>query len=98
MESRRLGPVVGLGTWKTFDSDVQAARRVVDAALAAGPSLFDTSPMYGGAERSLATAFDGRREQAAVATKIWADSLAEGHEQYERQLTWFGRVEIEQVH
>jgi diketogulonate reductase-like aldo/keto reductase len=98
MESRRLGPVVGLGTWKTFDTDVQAAHRVLDAALAAGARLSDTSPMYGGAERSLATALDSRREQAVVATKIWADSLSEGHEQYERQLTWFGRVEIEQVH
>lgn len=98
MESRRLGPVVGLGTWKTFDTDVETAHRVVDTALAAGERLFDTSPMYGGTERSLASALEGRRKDAAVATKIWADSLAEGHEQYERQLTWFGRVEIEQVH
>ena len=26
MEERRLGPVVGLGTWNTFDRDERAAR------------------------------------------------------------------------
>jgi hypothetical protein len=29
--SRRLGPVVGLGTWSTFDADAALAKRVVDA-------------------------------------------------------------------
>ena len=33
-----------------------------------------------------------------MATKIWADSAAEGREQYRRQCEWFGRVEIEQIH
>jgi aryl-alcohol dehydrogenase-like predicted oxidoreductase len=98
MESRRLGPVVGLGTWNTFDTDVSAAIAVVDAAFQADVRLFDTSPMYHGAERSLAAAVEGKRAEVTVATKIWADSLVEGREQYERQLTWFGPLEIEQVH
>ena len=72
MEERRLGPVVGLGTWRTFDDDVRLARAVVAAALDAGTRLFDTSPMYGGAERALGTALAGRRDEAIVATKIWA--------------------------
>ena len=54
--------------------------------------------MYGGAEHSLAAALAGRRESATVATKIWARSVAEGREQYRRQVGWFGRLEIEQVH
>jgi aryl-alcohol dehydrogenase-like predicted oxidoreductase len=33
-----------------------------------------------------------------VATKIWARSVDEGREQYARQLEWFGRVGIEQIH
>jgi diketogulonate reductase-like aldo/keto reductase len=98
MEARRLGAVVGLGTWKTFDSDASLARRVLEAALAEGTSLVDTSPMYGGAERSLATAIEGRRDEVAVATKIWASSLDEGKEQFRRQIEWYGRVEIQQVH
>lgn len=98
MEERRLGPVVGLGTWKTFDDDASLARDVVGAALGAGVRLFDSSPMYGGAERSLASALDGRRGDTAVATKIWASTAAEGRRQFARQLDWYGRVEVEQVH
>jgi diketogulonate reductase-like aldo/keto reductase len=95
MEVRRLGPVVGLGTWNTFGADAALAREVVDAALAAGVRLFDSSPMYGGAEQSLGAALRGR---GTVATKIWASTVDEGREQYERQLEWFGRVDIEQIH
>ncbi len=98
MEERRLGPVVGLGTWNTFGSDAALAGDVVTAALAAGVRVFDSSPMYRGAEASLAAALAPRRAEATVATKIWADSAAEGREQYRRQREWFGRVEIEQIH
>ena len=47
MEERRLGPVVGLGTWNTFKGDERLAREVVGAALDAGCRCFDSSPMYG---------------------------------------------------
>lgn len=98
IEERRLGPVVGLGTWNTFDADVELAREVVGAALEAGVRLVDSSPMYRGAERSLAAALDGHRDNAVVATKIWARSVEEGREQLRRQLDWYSRVEIEQIH
>ena len=98
MEQRRLGPVIGLGTWNTFDADRDLARVVVGAALDAGCRLFDSSPMYGGAEESLGAALTDRRREAIVATKIWAGSVEEGRAQLEDQLGWFGRVEIEQVH
>jgi diketogulonate reductase-like aldo/keto reductase len=98
MEERRLGPVVGLGTWRTFGGDAATAAAVVGAALDAGVRLFDSSPMYGGAEASLGSALRGRRDGSVVATKIWSQSVAEGKAQYERQVEWFGRVEIEQVH
>jgi diketogulonate reductase-like aldo/keto reductase len=98
METRRLGPVVGLGTYATFDSDASRAREVVGAALDAGVRLFDSSPMYGGAEASLGGALEGRREGTVVATKIWTASVEDGRRQYEAQRRWFGRVELEQVH
>jgi aryl-alcohol dehydrogenase-like predicted oxidoreductase len=98
MEERRLGPVVGLGTWNTFDTDAALAGEVVGAALDAGVRLFDSSPMYRGAESALGAALDGRRDGTSVATKIWAGSVEEGREQFGRQLEWYGRVEIEQVH
>src|SRR6266545_874635 len=78
MEERRLGPVVGVGTWNTFDRDERTAKEVVGAALDAGCRVFDTSPMYGGAEASLGAALESRRDGAAVATKIWARSVEEG--------------------
>jgi len=99
VEERRLGPVVGLGTWKTFKGDLDMAEAVVDAALASGVRLFDTSPMYGDAERTLAAALGPRRSEAIVATKIWTPDPAEARRQYADQLEWFGgRIELEQVH
>ncbi|HEV2404932.1 MAG TPA: aldo/keto reductase, partial [Ktedonobacterales bacterium] len=63
MEYRTLGqtdlrvPAVGMGTWRTFDvrsaDATHNAAAVVDAALEAGASFFDSSPMYGEAERVL---------------------------------------------
>jgi diketogulonate reductase-like aldo/keto reductase len=99
VDERRLGPVVGLGTWNTFEDDAELARRVVAAALDAGIRLVDSSPMYRGAEASLAAALAGRRAEATIATKIWAHSVAEGREQFRRQLERYGgQVEIEQIH
>jgi diketogulonate reductase-like aldo/keto reductase len=98
MEQRRLGPVVGLGTYATFESDEALARDVVGAALDAGTTLFDSSPMYGQAEASLGAALAGRRDGVTVATKIWTPSVEEGRRQYEDHLRFFERVEIEQVH
>src|SRR6476659_7833914 len=51
--------------------------------------------MYRGAEQSLGRALQSR---GVVATKIWAPTVEEGREQYRRQLEWFGRVDIEQIH
>jgi aryl-alcohol dehydrogenase-like predicted oxidoreductase len=97
MEERRLGPVVGLGTWNTFRDDARQARAVVEAALAAGVRCFDTSPMYS-SEQALGSALEGRRDQATVLTKVWTPSVEEARRQLEDQLAWFGHVEVEQVH
>src|SRR5829696_2393678 len=97
MEERRLGPVVGLGTWNTFRHDAQLARSLVAAALEAGLRSFDTSPMYS-SERALGIAVAERREEASVLTKIWTPSADEARRQLEDQLEWFGHVELEQVH
>jgi diketogulonate reductase-like aldo/keto reductase len=99
MEERRLGPVIGLGTWRTFGADVALAHDVVGAAFEAGVRLVDSSPMYRGAEHSLGAALAGRREEVTIATKIWAGSVEQGRAQYADQLESFGgHVEIEQVH
>ena len=98
IEERRLGPVVGLGTWNTFGGDDELACDVVAAGWGAGTRLFDSSPMYGRAERSLAAALTGRRDEATVATKIWAPTVEQGRHQFAEQLDLYGRVDVEQVH
>jgi aryl-alcohol dehydrogenase-like predicted oxidoreductase len=97
MEERRLGPVVGLGTWNTFRDDAALARAVSDAAFAAGSRCFDTSPMYG-SERALGAALAPRRDDVTVLTKIWTPSPAEARRQLADQLACFGRIEVEQIH
>jgi aryl-alcohol dehydrogenase-like predicted oxidoreductase len=108
MERRRFGrtgwevPVVGLGTWQTFDlgpGEAHVAREVVEAVWEAGARLFDSSPMYGRAEGVLGRALAPHRDEAFLATKIWASSTAEAHRQFEAQLDFFGgRVDLEQIH
>ena len=98
MEKRRLGPVVGLGTWNTFGANEALAREVVGVALDAGCRNIDSSPMYGSAERSLAAALEGRRGEASVLTKIWSGSPVEARRQLDAQLGWYGHVDLEQVH
>jgi aryl-alcohol dehydrogenase-like predicted oxidoreductase len=108
MERRRFGrtgwevPVVGLGTWQTFDVDSEretAAREVVEAVWAVGTRLFDSSPMYGRAEGVLGRALGERRPEALVATKIWTSSPGEARSQFDAQLGFFGgRVDLEQIH
>ena len=108
MERRRFGrsalevPVIGLGTWQTFDvgaADAGARRAVTDAAFEAGATLFDSSPMYGRAERVLGETLDGRRQRALIATKVWTADDREAQAQIEASLAYFaGRVDIYQVH
>jgi diketogulonate reductase-like aldo/keto reductase len=98
MEERKLGHVVRLGTFATFEDDEPLAWDVVETAFGAGVGVFDSSPMYGAAERSLGAALDGRRPDATLATKIWAQGVEEGRVQYEAQRGYFGRVDVEQVH
>jgi aryl-alcohol dehydrogenase-like predicted oxidoreductase len=103
METRELGrggprvPVVGMGTWQTLD--VRGTRDdLVHAALDAGSTLIDTSPMYGEAQRVLAHGLEGRRSEAFVADKLWTPDDAEAQRQAARALDWYGRVDLYQVH
>lgn len=108
MERRSLGktgvrlPVVGLGTWLTFDlgpERQEIADRVVETAFEGGTRVYDSSPMYGRAQEVLGQAVDGRRDDVFIATKIWTPSQEQGRFQLEAQLRYFGgRVDLEQVH
>jgi aryl-alcohol dehydrogenase-like predicted oxidoreductase len=91
-----------MGTWKTFDvrgaEKERDRRRLVAEALDIGMSLFDSSPMYGEAERVLAEGLGPRREEALVATKVWASGPRQGIDQIEFALAAFGWVDLYQIH
>ena len=109
MQTRKLGrsgilvPAVGLGTWQVLDvrgSEEEARHEVIRVALEEGANLFDSSPMYGEAERVLGDALRKHgRDRAIVATKVWTSNDREAKRQIERSLGYFGgRVELYQVH
>jgi aryl-alcohol dehydrogenase-like predicted oxidoreductase len=108
MELRDFGgsgmqvPAVGMGTWKTFDVRGSAAETerhaVARRALDAGINLFDTSPMYGEAQRVLADAITPVRDRVIVADKIWTPSEEEAFKQIRNALRWYDTVDIYQIH
>jgi aryl-alcohol dehydrogenase-like predicted oxidoreductase len=89
-----------MGTWQTFDvRDPGLVQPVIDAMLAHGGTFVDSSPMYGAAERVLATTLGPRRRDVVVATKVWAGSAREAREQIRRALEWYGGVvDLYQIH
>ena len=83
MRTRRLGssalevPVVGLGC-NNFGgrTDEESSRAVIDAALDAGVTFFDTADVYGnkgGSEEIIGRALVGRRDRVVLATKFGHD-------------------------
>jgi aryl-alcohol dehydrogenase-like predicted oxidoreductase len=89
MLTRRLGAegpevsVVGLGC-NNFGGrvDLDGTRAVVDAALDAGVTLFDTADIYGnkgGSESFLGEVLEGRRDGVVLATKFGGD-MGDGEE------------------
>jgi aryl-alcohol dehydrogenase-like predicted oxidoreductase len=98
-------PVVGLGTWVTFDVTDAAQRdsrgEILRAFFAAGGRLIDSSPMYGSSEETIGAALP--RAGAAPlfsATKVWTVGALAGRRQIEnsRSLWRLPRFDLLQVH
>ncbi|HET7637106.1 MAG TPA: aldo/keto reductase, partial [Ktedonobacteraceae bacterium] len=110
MEHRILGqtglqvPVVGMGTWRTFDTRGGAemkknARALVDMALKVEANFIDSSPMYGAAEQVLGEVLQGRRNKVLIATKVWAPTRSEGQAQIRQALSFFDNyIDLYQIH
>ena len=78
-------PVIGLGTWQTFDVGATAAARapleeVLREFAALGGRLIDSSPMYGNSEIVVGdlAAKLGLRPRLFIATKVWTTGKAAG--------------------
>ena len=109
METRSLSPkhadapmvpIIGMGTSRTLDiDDLELAGSVVSTALDAGTTLFDSSPMYGKAERVLGAALGSRRSGAVVATKVWTEDDEVAEHQIAASLGFYdGHIELLQIH
>lgn len=100
-------PVVGLGTWQTFDvGDSPAERQPLEDVLARfvklGGKVVDSSPMYGHAERVIGDLAGKLRLQSSLflATKVWTSGKQAGIESMERSLARLQaqRIDLMQVH
>jgi diketogulonate reductase-like aldo/keto reductase len=98
-------PVIGLGTWQTFDV-APSARTGVEEVLAAfvdlGGSVVDSSPMYGRSEEVVGAlaATLGIQTKLFLATKVWTSGKTAGLRQMEDSLRKLHatRIDLMQVH
>jgi diketogulonate reductase-like aldo/keto reductase len=100
-------PVIGLGTYNTFDigsaeSERAPIREVLKLFVEHGGRVVDSSPMYGKAESvagELAAEL-GVREKLFLATKVWTSGESDGVRQMEEslQLLKTPKIDLMQVH
>ncbi|MFL5561517.1 MAG: aldo/keto reductase [Gemmatimonadaceae bacterium] len=100
-------PVIGLGTWQTFDvGDDRTARSqlraVLDEFVVLGGSVVDSSPMYGSSEQVVGdlAAELYLRPKLFVATKVWTIGMREGISQMHESMRKLraAPVDLMQVH
>jgi diketogulonate reductase-like aldo/keto reductase len=100
-------PVIGLGTWQTFDVGPSEAERkpladVLRAFVKLGGRVVDSSPMYGRAEEVIGdlVAKLGLRNSLFLATKVWTRGKQSGIESMERSLARLQTktIDLMQVH
>jgi len=102
-----LLPVIGVGTWQTFDVGASPAERapkaeVLKVLFEAGGSVIDSSPMYGRAEAVVGDllADAGARAKAFLATKVWTHGREKGIAQMEQSMKRLrtDQIDLMQIH
>ena len=100
-------PVIGMGTWQTFDvGPAPAERQPLESVLAefsaAGGKLVDSSPMYGQSEEVVGdlSAKLHLRPKLFIATKVWTEGKADGVRQMEESMRKLQAdpIDLMQVH
>jgi len=100
-------PVIGVGTWRAFDADLNGdSRRQLEEVLSTfvklGGRVIDSSPMYGRAEEVIGqlTSALGIRDKLFLATKVWTQGKQNGIQSIERSMTLLrsSRIDLIQVH
>jgi diketogulonate reductase-like aldo/keto reductase len=91
-------PVIGVGTWQTFDVGADAAARAAlrEVLKLLSRGVVDSSPMYGSSESVAGDLIAelGLRERMFVATKVWTSGREAGIKQME---TSFKRLRVERM-
>jgi diketogulonate reductase-like aldo/keto reductase len=102
-----LLPVMGMGTWGTFDVDDNKAVRarlaeVMQTFFDHGGKVIDSSPMYGRSESVVGDLLTttGNRERVFAATKVWTDGRRNGIAQMRqsRQRMAVEVIDLMQIH
>jgi diketogulonate reductase-like aldo/keto reductase len=94
-------PVIGMGTWRTFDTGERSALvTVARTLLDAGGTVIDSSPMYGRSETTVGEVLRdlGGGKRAFLATKVWTSGREEGVAQMRESIEKMGRVDLMQIH
>jgi diketogulonate reductase-like aldo/keto reductase len=100
-------PVIGLGTWRTFDVHLAPDNRrqleeVLSLFVKLGARVIDTSPMYGRAEDVIGelTAALDIQDRLFLATKVWTRGRENGIQSMERSLSLLRakQIDLMQVH
>jgi len=100
-------PVIGLGTWQTFDVGGDAGARVplkevLGILFQSGARVVDSSPMYGTSESVVGDLCSelGICQPLFLATKVWTQGRDEGIRQMERSIERMraGRMDLMQIH
>jgi len=98
-------PLVGLGTWITFNVGNDAGARaqcaqVMREFFAAGGRLIDSSPMYGSSQGVIGEGLQklGAQRQAFAADKVWTSGNGARQVEASRQLWHVDRFDLLQVH
>jgi diketogulonate reductase-like aldo/keto reductase len=91
-------PVIGVGTWQTFDVGADRAKRTQlgEVLKLLGRGVVDSSPMYGSSETVAGDLIAelGLREKLFIATKVWTSGRDAGIRQME---TSFQRLRVKQM-
>ncbi|MGZ5906443.1 MAG: aldo/keto reductase [Reyranella sp.] len=105
--SGEMLPVVGCGTWRTFDVGGKPADRaplaeVLRVMFDSGGSVIDSSPMYGAAEGVVGDllAAAGTRDKAFIATKVWTSGRDNGIAQMKKSMALLktDHLDLMQIH
>ena len=97
-------PVIGLGTWQTFDvgNDAAARKPLGEVLRQLDGNMVDSSPMYGSSESVAGDLIAelGLRPKLFVATKVWTSGRSQGIGQMQTSLRRLRveRLDLMQVH